>query len=524
MGGAGWGDSRPERPREIPIVVRSVPQARGGQRAHSNGPCQSMQIATRLVLALGIAVSIVMAAYGVIALRQREAILADALVRETDTLARALQITADNALRDERLEDLDRVLARVAEDPETLAAAVLGERGRVLAGGPAEAVACLERYRPLASYLAELRGWADCDGRTRWVVLETRLPGSVLVVARRATVLELDMAASRWRMFYTTLALAAAAALAILLVLRKTLSAPLAQVMEGVRTLGGPLPPSPVEVPRSAGEIGRLAAAFNEMAERLEAKRQSLLREVDERIALERRLRRSEKFAALGRLTGGMAHELGSPLNVIGVRAEAVLSDPDAPPFSRRQAEEILAEVERVAALIRDLSKVARSHGMEPVPVDLREVARSVAADVRSRAEEISARLEMEAPETPVLVLGDAALLRHALHNLATNALQSLSEKDGERWLAIRVGEEKEEAVIIVEDNGPGIAAPDLARVLDPFFTTKDVGSGMGLGLAMSLGIMEEHDGRLHVEPRKGGGVRATMALPRVTATAGGVG
>lgn len=483
-----------------------------------------MRIATRLVLALSFAVTVVMVAYAVVALQQREALLADALVRETDTLARALQITANNALRDERFDDLDRVLERVAEDPETFVAAVLESSGTIVAGGPAHGVACLEQHRPLVSYLGELRGWADCDGRTRWAVLETRLPGSVLVVARRATVIERDMAASRWRMFFTTLALAAAAALAILLVMRKTLSAPLAQVMEGVRTLGGPHSPSPVQVPRSAGEIGHLAAAFNEMAERLEGKRQSLLREVEERIALERRVRRSEKFAALGRLTGGLAHELGSPLNVIAVRADAVLSDPAAPASSRRQAEEILTEVDRVAALIRDLSHIARSHAMDPSPMDLREVARSVASEIRPRAEEIGAHLELEEPEAAVVVLGDPALLRHALQNLVKNAIQSLEESEGERFLAIRVRDDAEVAGLVVEDNGPGIDPEHLPHVVEPFFTTKDVGQGMGLGLAMSLGIVEEHDGELRVEAMEGGGVRASILVPKAPAahTGGG--
>lgn len=474
-----------------------------------------MSIATRLVLALGIVVSIVMAIYGVLAFRQREAILADALARETDTLARTLQITTNNALRDERFNDLDRVLARVADDPETFAAAVLGEAGRLVAGGPSSALSCLERYRPLGSHLGELRGWADCDGRTRWAVLETRVPGTVIVVARRATVIEEDMAASRWRILFTTLALAITAALAILLVLRRTLSAPLAEVMKGVETVGGPLSPSPVQVPHSAGEIGQLAAAFNEMAERLEGKRRTLIQEVEERFELERRLHRAGKFAALGRLTGGLAHELGSPLNVIGVRAEAVLADPTASEAIRRQAEEILVEVDRVAALIRDLSHIARSERLEPQPVEMGGVVNAVAADIQERADAIDARVELSLPERPTMVPGDPTLLRHALHNLALNALQSLDAGTGERTLEIRVEQENGTVRITVEDNGPGIDPGDLPSIFEPFFTTKDVGEGMGLGLSMSLGIVEEHEGELTVESREEGGVRATLILPR---------
>lgn len=485
-----------------------------------------MRIATRLVLALVLTTTSVMVIYGVVALDQRGDLLRDALGRETETLARSAQIVANNALRDGRLEDLDRVLGRIAEDPLTLVAAVVGEDGGVLAGGPTRSLTCL-RAAPAflpAMENARLReaqslsGWVECDGAARWVALPVQAPGARVVLGRRATVVEQDLASSRLRILWTTLVLAAAAAAAILLVLRRTLSEPLSQVMAGVRTLGGPNPPASITVPRSAGELGDLAVAFNEMAERLEGKRDALVQEAEERVDLERRLRSAEKFAAVGQLSGGLAHELGSPLNVISVRAEAIEASPDVPPPVRRQAEEILVEIDRIAAMVRGLRHVAGGHPIDPRPVDLADVVAAVARDVDERARTARVSLRVQAAG-PVIVPGDPTLLRHAVANLARNAIQAAAEQPGERFVWLRAEDEGAGGRVVVEDSGPGIPSEVQPRLFEPFFTTRDVGEGMGLGLAISRGIAEEHGGVLRLANRAEGGVRATLWLPARTGT-----
>lgn len=485
-----------------------------------------MRIATRLVLILGLTTTTVMVAYAALALEQREDLLREALARETETLARSAQIVANNALRDGRLQDLDRVLGRIADDPQTLVAAVVTADDRVLAGGPENALSCLrgapglrrDRGAAASADSAGARGWIDCDGGARWVTLPVRVPGDLVVLARRATVLERDLASSRRRILLTTLALAGAAAAAILLVLRRTLSAPLSQIMKGVRTLGGPNPPTPVTVPRSAGELRDLAVAFNEMAERLEGKRQALVKEGEERVGLERRLRSAETFAALGRIAGGLAHELGSPLNVIAMRAERIDEDVDISPDVRRHAGEIVAEVERIARLVQGLRHIARGHPLDPRPVDLAKVVLAAAEDARARADPAGVALHVEVDE-PLMVEGDETLLRHAVGNLALNAIQALAGHTGEPHVWVRVERERMVGRVLVEDNGPGIPQEAGAWLFEPFFTTRDVGEGMGLGLAISQGIAEEHGGTLQLESREEGGTRAVLRLPLVNTT-----
>lgn len=483
-----------------------------------------MRIATRLIVTLSITTTAVMVLYALIALDQREGLLREGLARETETLARSVQIVVNNALRDGRFEDLNRILRRVAEDPQTLVAVVTTGDGDVLAGGPRSALACLEAlpdFReagaapPGAPAEGEegAQGWVDCAGEARWMALPVRDPGELVLLGRYATVLERDRAGSRWRILFTTLALAAAASTVILLVLRSALSVPLSQIMHGVRSLGGPNPPTRVEVPRSAGELRDLAGAFNEMAERLEGKRQALIQEVEERVALERRLRSAEKFAALGRLAGGLAHELGSPLNVIAVRAEMIDARPDRPEDVRRQAGEIVAQVERIAELVRSLRHVTRGHPIEPRPVDLARVVHSAANDVREAAASAGIALRVEA-DGSLVVQGDETLLRHAVANLALNSVQALEGQSAERRLTIRVERDEAVARVVVEDTGPGIPEDMRDRIFEPFFTTREVGEGMGLGLAISQGIAHEHGGELWLERREGGGLRAVLTLP----------
>jgi signal transduction histidine kinase len=288
----------------------------------------------------------------------------------------------------------------------------------------------------------------------------------------------------------------------------------LGAVLAGVRQLGGTGLPRPVSIPRAAGELQQLAHAFNEMIERLEVKEQTLLRETEERIALERRLRDSELFAALGRLTGGVAHELGSPLGVIGVRAEAILASPEAGADARRHAGAIGQEVDRIARLVRDLVHVGRRHGAGADVVELGGVVRSTADALRRDSADSGIDLRVELPGEAVHVRGDATLLRHALYGVGLNAVQALRAHPGKREIAVTLDRAGQSAREVIEDSGPGIPADELARVFEPFFTTKDVGEGTGLGLAISAGIAEEHGGVLTLTPASSGGLRAQLDLP----------
>jgi signal transduction histidine kinase len=475
---------------------------------------QHMRLAHQLVLGSSAAIVLVMSIYGVTTLRYREQLLGDALVRETEMLAQSMQIVATSAVRNGQVDRLDRVLGRILRDPDMAISAVLDSAGRVMAGGPRGRLACVETLVSRAGRLPETQMWADCGGRVRLIVLPLQRPAEAIVIARRTAVIERDYAVSRRRIAITSLALAVLGSVAILAVVRLWLTRPLAEILSGVRQLGGPQPPRPIAVPQAAGELQHLARAFNEMVQRLDENQQTLVRETEERIELERRLRDSELFAALGRLTGGVAHELGSPLGVIGVRAEAIQASPGATPDTRRHAEAIGHEVDRIARLIRDLVHVGRRHGAGADRVELGALVRSTAAALRRDAQGAGIDVQADLPAEEIHVLGDATLLHHALYGVGLNAVQALRDHAGERTLRIALHRTGESACVVLEDTGPGIPPDDYARVFEPFFTTKDVGEGTGLGLAISAGIAEEHAGVLTLGPAAEGGVRAQLELP----------
>ncbi|MGI9181387.1 MAG: sensor histidine kinase, partial [Longimicrobiaceae bacterium] len=447
-----------------------------------------MRIATRLILVLSLLLFAVMVVFTLLTQGPREELIGNGLIRETEVLAHTLQVVTNDALRDRRFADLDRVLGLLAGDAETIVAAVTDTEGQVLAGGREGDLACVRRSILEADrHAGHPSGWAHCGGeRVRWVVLPVQEPASLLILARYATVMEHDIALSRERQFLLMVLTALTGTLAVMLVLNRTLRAPLAEIMRGVRSLSGEGVPEPIQVSSAAGELASLAVAFNAMAAQLEARRLSLLREAEERLALERRLRGAERYALLGRLSGGLAHELGSPLNVIGVRAEAILTHSDAAPTVRLQGEQILAEVDRIAQLVRGLLHVARRHGIDARPLDLTALVRSAFAHVQKDAEPAGVQLQLELPAEPVVIRGEHTLLRHALLNLARNAVQALATHAGERRLWIALEPDTDRVRVVVQDSGPGIAPEDREQVFEPFFTTKDVGEGTGLGLSIS--------------------------------------
>lgn len=468
-----------------------------------------LKIATRLILVLTALAALVVAVYSAVSQQQREALLRAAHVRETATLARTLQVVTGNALRDGRLGDLRRVYAALVTEPNTFAATVWDAQGRTLAGGTDGHEPCADDFLVQGGRRAG-SGWAECEVPVYWVRLPLPTAGASLLIARRATVITRDVADSRRRLVLLAVAIVGASALATHSLLRRALSAPLAELLRGVRSLGESGAVHRVQVSAAAGELSQLATAFNEMAQQLETQRTALLQAAVRRAGLEKQLHEADKFAALGRLSGGLAHEIGSPLNVILMRSEHIAAS-DVPETARQQATAIAQQVNRISDLIRGLLLIARRDRITPEQVNLAAVAREAAAELLPRAAGHGIFFHLRIPSEPVLVSGDATLLRHALLNLGNNAVLALEGHAAPRQLWLALEQKANATLLVVEDSGPGIVPADMPHVFEPFFTTRE---GTGLGLAISRSIAEAHGGSLQLAMRAGGGIRATLRLP----------
>jgi signal transduction histidine kinase len=255
-------------------------------------------------------------------------------------------------------------------------------------------------------------------------------------------------------------------------------------------------------------EIGAflLFALAVPVADRL---REALEREQAERRIAVDQLRHAERLNVIGALSAGVAHELGTPLNVIAGCAEMIAEESTAPTINDH-TRQILAQTRKVTAIVRQLLDFGRRRGIERTRIDLDDIIGATAAMLRSTADKYGCTLEI-APGTHLATSGVGSELEQVLSNLILNGLQSM-QRGGVIRIATRV--EKTFACISVEDQGGGIAPEDVPKIFDPFFTTKGVGEGTGLGLSVSYGIVRDHGGSIDVDSMLGRGTRFDVKLP----------
>jgi signal transduction histidine kinase len=234
-------------------------------------------------------------------------------------------------------------------------------------------------------------------------------------------------------------------------------------------------------------------------------------------------LLRQEKLASLGRLAAGLAHEINNPLSSIAGFAEAL--ERRAQSARLRDMEEfrdlpeylafIQEEVGRATAIVRRLLDFARQREPSFEELDLASLVQDTVAMVRRQAAVTNKRIVLDlAPGLPG-VQADRQMLQQVILNLLTNALDAIEDEGEVRITALPAPGQVE---VLVRDTGSGIPPEHLAKVLDPFFTTKEVGKGTGLGLAISQGIMEQHGGSIEV--RSDGVGKGTTVAVRIPVVA----
>jgi signal transduction histidine kinase len=233
-------------------------------------------------------------------------------------------------------------------------------------------------------------------------------------------------------------------------------------------------------------------------------------------------LRHAERLNVIGKLAAGMAHELGTPLNVIAGSAELLQTRRLTAERRAALMETIVTQTKRMSRTIRQLLDFGRAGGTSKAPVELNElvwVTKDLLAPV---ATERGCTLRFEPARAPIAILANASEIEQVLTNLVLNGMQAMPEGGELRVrtaITTRAGQTGElchYACVIVEDEGTGIRPEDLPHIFDPFFTTKDVGEGTGLGLSITYGIVQDHGGFLEVTSRRGDGrgTRFDVLLP----------
>jgi signal transduction histidine kinase len=283
-----------------------------------------------------------------------------------------------------------------------------------------------------------------------------------------------------------------------------------------------------------AAEIGELATEMNLMSERLADAGKQLAAATTARIAAIEQLRHADRLSTVGKLASGIAHELGTPLNVVSGRAQLIAESVQAGGADRIGGAAILdvtdnvriivEQTRRMSAIIRQLLDFARRRGARKASYDLRQLVAQTVSMLQPLAEKRGVALAIEATTAPASAQVDASQIQQVLTNIVVNAIQSMP-KGGTVTISLRPssaqpppGAEVTEGArfeIAVRDQGDGIAPEVLPHVFEPFFTTKAVGEATGLGLSVAYGIVQEHGGFITVESEPGQGSRFAIHLPR---------
>ncbi|MDH4249888.1 MAG: PAS domain S-box protein [Nitrospira sp.] len=237
----------------------------------------------------------------------------------------------------------------------------------------------------------------------------------------------------------------------------------------------------------------------------------AMLQDISERKRLQEQLRKTERIAELGTLASGMAHEIGTPMNVILGRAEYLMDRVTEEPI-KKGLRTIVTQVERITKVMNQLLSFARRKTPERCPLDLRGTIEAGMELFQERLARNQIQVELALADNCPRALADPDQMSQVFINLVMNAVHAMPDGG---MLRIGLAPEKQMVKLMIADTGHGIPRDVIERVFEPFFTTKEFGQGTGLGLTVVKGIIEEHQGSIVVESEEGNGTVFTILIPQ---------
>jgi two-component system, NtrC family, sensor kinase len=437
---------------------------------------------------------------------------------EVEMVARALKIPVGHAVKVNREGAIERALESINQIGRVYSADVYDENGELLATtrGPGEdldpdQISRLEeavehdgRYeqvdgREVYSHFVTLSG---LDGRPSGFLQVTRLKSDF-----RQFVADLRSRAARY-LVGTIVAMLVIVSLGYYGAAGKALSAlqrSIRRVRDGERDhradIFGPK------------EVALIARSFNEMLDTIAAAEAEIAEQRRQQSALEEQLRRSERLAALGRLSGGVAHELGTPLSTISGRAsQALRMRQEVPEVCVRNLEVIERETGRMERIVRELLDFGRMGGGTRRRISVEALVNTALKAVDDEIQGAGTEVRFDPSREPVNLDVDPARFERALTNLISNASQAAG--GGEVVIGWCTTDDRR-LVLWIDDDGEGIDPVDRQRIFEPFFTTKRAEGGTGLGLSIVHAIVTEHGGTVSAgESDELRGARMKLVLP----------
>ncbi|HVN88098.1 MAG TPA: ATP-binding protein [Candidatus Binatia bacterium] len=481
-----------------------------------------MTVSRKHTLSLVLGILAVMAGYAYFQLRQ-EVVLVAADIQRTRLIGRTLLYSLEQIWSTEGEERVREVIDRANKTVPEIGLRLVSLVAPI--GDPQRPALPDEQ---LASLIAgSVVHWTHPDSKGEdWLYIYAPLsigttrPAAVeLSQSQRPQQTYIQM--SHWAIGTATIAIAAVCGLIATVLDACFIGRPLTLLRDKLRRAGAGDLTQPLML-RQRDEIGELAREVNAMCERIGEANRRLAAEMEARVAALEQLRHTDRLATVGQLAAGVAHELGTPLNVVSGRAQVLAASELPHADIVKHARTIVEQADRMTEIIQQLLDFSRRRGATLGLVSIERIISRTLDLLAPAAQRAHVQLHGDAA-APLWARLDQNQFQQALTNLILNGIQAMP-KGGNLWVRVDTrrarppaepnGREHDYLCVNIEDEGQGIPATQLSRIFEPFFTTKGVGQGTGLGLAVAHGIVAEHGGWISVESTVGKGSRFSIYLP----------
>jgi signal transduction histidine kinase len=468
-------------------------------------------LAVRLTTAVALGLATVTLAIGVHVMVTEERDLHSAVTAETLLLTRSVQIAFENAIRDRQIDDIEQTLTELELIEPRMGIFVVGPERTVVTRSPgATALPAVPRDGKV--HFLETEGGPVAAMHVALVVPVSGYTG--LIVTRPLETMVEDLAHTRLQVLATVLATIAASSVLLMVIFRRSVERPLARMthaMRHFREVGQP----ELQEPFADDEMGEALREFAALARELHEARQTLEREQEERAMLDRHLERLDKLATVGQLSARVAHEIGSPLQVLEGRLSALQRDLRGQPAALRLLEIALEQTQRITRVVSQLLSVARPAAATSFDCDPARAAVTITEFLEIEAKRRGIKLLVDVSRAPARIAVEADHISQVVLNLLRNALEA-TPRGGEVRLALENEQVdgRDQLRIVVEDNGKGMSSDERERAFEPFFTTRSESGGTGLGLPIVRSFARRYGGSVAVTSAPDQGARFEVIIP----------
>jgi two-component system NtrC family sensor kinase len=499
------------------------------------------------MLSITVIVIIVAAVSGLVNVKNEQRQLLNTMVQGADQLSKGITSATWHAMLDDHREAAYQVMQTIALKQGIDRIRMLNRNGQVMFSTNAE-----DRQPVIEPPQTGPNGWSifrGPDGRRRLDMI-TRIynepscsqaechahPAGLKVLGALDLQLSLDtvdreVASMKYRVLLVTGVEVALISLFIIYFTRRFLSRPIEKLIEGTKAVSAMELDKPIDMVGSSEELDELARSFDLMRERLRSAMgeinqftQNLEIKVEERTrqlqAAQKKLLHSDRLASLGQLSASVAHEINNPISGVlnlSMLLQRMLKDDGVPPARIEEFRKYLAQVTnetaRVGRIVSDLLAFSRRSKPQRAPADLNRIVKTTLSLVQHKLKLSNVEVETALREDLPAAQCDPQQIQQVVLNLLLNAAEATQSRT-ERKVAVATSAVDGIVTATVSDNGEGIAPENIAKIFDPFFTTKPEGKGVGLGLAVSYGIIQAHGGDIEVKSRVGEGTTFTVSLP----------